>query len=352
MTEPIIRPIRTEDWPDYWETRTQPNVIWGTLQIATLPRDLVKAQSGPQFNNHVFVAEVDGKVVGSCGLHGSTSPRARHRFGLGMSVHDAYQGRGLGKRLMAAALDLADNYLGAERVELDVYTDNTRAIHLYKSFGFEEEGVLRAMAFRDGAYVDAVQMGRLKGRAAAAPRTVAPALTPGLPGGGSHPDDLNIRSVRPEDAPAIHAIFLQRGVLANLNRAPSLHLDEVRKEVTGLNWGQHLVVAETEGQVIGAAYLSQGRPGRRQHVGTIEWIAVDEAWQGRGVGTMLLQFLLNLADRWVNLKRVEWQAVADATLGLALAKRFSFETEAVLRSAFFRDGQFVDVCLLGRTAGG
>ncbi|HYG58583.1 MAG TPA: GNAT family N-acetyltransferase [Symbiobacteriaceae bacterium] len=350
MTEPIIRPIRSEDWEDHWALRTQPNVVWGTLQLPTLPREVVVAQSGPQANNYVFVAEVDGKVVGSCGIHGSTSPRSRHRFGLGMSVHDAYQGRGLGKRLMAAALDLADNYLGVERVELDVYTDNPRAIHLYKSFGFEDEGIIRSMAFRDGAYVDALQMGRLRGRAAAAPRTVAPPLPSG-PTGRSLPDDLNIRSVRPEDARAIHAIFVQRGVLANLNRIPALHLDEVKKEVSGLNWGQHMVVAETQGRVIAAAYMNQGRPGRRQHVGIIEWIAVDLEWQGCGVGTSLLQFLLNLADRWVNLKRVEWHVVADAALGLTLGHRFEFKTEAILRSAFFRDGQFVDVCVMGRMVG-
>jgi putative acetyltransferase len=47
------------------------------------------------------------------------------------------------------------------RIELTVYTDNHRAIKLYQKFGFQEEGVRRAYALRDGVYVDALAMGRL-----------------------------------------------------------------------------------------------------------------------------------------------------------------------------------------------
>ena len=57
---------------------------------------------------------------------------------------------------------MTDNWLNIRRVELDVYTDNLRAVHLYKKFGFEIEGVRRSLAFRDGEYVDAYHMARLR----------------------------------------------------------------------------------------------------------------------------------------------------------------------------------------------
>jgi putative acetyltransferase len=41
---------------------------------------------------------------------------------------------------MENILDLADNWLMLVRIELDVIEDNERAIHLYRSFGFEVEG--------------------------------------------------------------------------------------------------------------------------------------------------------------------------------------------------------------------
>ncbi len=64
---------------------------------------------------------------------------------------------------MRAALDLAQNWLGLTRIELKVYTDNPAGIALYKKCGFEIEGTHRRYAFRDGGYVDAYSMARLKG---------------------------------------------------------------------------------------------------------------------------------------------------------------------------------------------
>lgn len=79
-----------------------------------------------------------------------------------MAVHDEWQGKGIGTALMSAGLDMADKWLNLTRLELEVYTDNEAAIHLYERFGFEREGTLRQHAFRDGAYVDSYMMARLR----------------------------------------------------------------------------------------------------------------------------------------------------------------------------------------------
>jgi len=64
--------------------------------------------------------------------------------------------------LIAAMVDLADNWLGLRRIELSVYTDNAPAIHLYGKFGFVIEGTARQFALRNGVYVDAHMMARLR----------------------------------------------------------------------------------------------------------------------------------------------------------------------------------------------
>ncbi len=140
-----------------------PGVIAGTLQ---LPFRSVETWRGRLSTAdplvHGLVAELDGRVVGSLTLHVEANPRRRHTGGLGMGVHDDYQGRGVGSALVAAALDLADNWLGLERLELTVFVDNAPAIALYKKFGFEIEGTARRFAWRNGAYVDAYTMARLR----------------------------------------------------------------------------------------------------------------------------------------------------------------------------------------------
>lgn len=109
-----------------------------------------------------LVAELDGELVGSLGLHPvEHQVRRRHVALLGISVVDAAQGRGVGSALMQAALDYADRWAQILRIELTVYTDNQRAIALYRRFGFEHEGTHRAYALRDGAYADVHAMARL-----------------------------------------------------------------------------------------------------------------------------------------------------------------------------------------------
>jgi L-phenylalanine/L-methionine N-acetyltransferase len=109
-----------------------------------------------------LVAEVDGRVVGTLGLHVETTPRRRHCGGIGIAVHDRFQGQGVGTALLAAAIDLADNWLGLHRLELQVYPDNAGGVRIYEKFGFVVEGTARDFALREGVFVDALVMARLR----------------------------------------------------------------------------------------------------------------------------------------------------------------------------------------------
>ena len=116
--------------------------------------------------DYLLVAEANGEVVGNCGLHvASRSPRRRHAGYIGMSVRDDWHGKGVGTALMSAVVDIADNWLNYRRLELTVYTDNEAALALYRKFGFAIEGTLREYSFRDGEYVDAYTMARIRGNA-------------------------------------------------------------------------------------------------------------------------------------------------------------------------------------------
>ena len=100
-------------------------------------------------------------VVGHASLFTtSTSPRRMHVRGLGIAVASAWQGQGVGNQLMHALLNWADNWAGVLRIELNVYADNHPAIALYQRHGFVQEGLMRAMALKDGVYADLLAMAR------------------------------------------------------------------------------------------------------------------------------------------------------------------------------------------------
>jgi L-phenylalanine/L-methionine N-acetyltransferase len=128
-------------------------------------RKQLEGNEAPGNGDMVLVA-IDGEQVVACGgLHGmGTNLRRRHAAMLGISVARQAQGKGVGRALMTELTRYADNWGHLLRIELTAFTDNHKAIGLYRRFGFEEEGILRAYALRDGAYVDAIAMARLHPR--------------------------------------------------------------------------------------------------------------------------------------------------------------------------------------------
>ncbi|WP_425376416.1 GNAT family N-acetyltransferase [Rhizobium sullae] len=157
-----IRALRASDIEAVTALINLPGFRFGTLR---LPYQTVE-ETRKRFENtgpgHVsLVAELNGQVVGDAGMtryHG----RRSHVASLGMGVHDDFAGEGIGSALLAELIDTADNWLNIKRLELTVYTDNAAAIALYKKFGFEQEGVLKAFAFRAGSYADAYTMARVR----------------------------------------------------------------------------------------------------------------------------------------------------------------------------------------------
>ena len=161
-TDILIRALEPGDLPDLTEAWNQPLAYAGTLQLPyTSLESRQKRHAGNPAGLVRLVAVVDGKVIGSIGLSRFENRRS-HAGEFGMAVHDAYAGRGAGTALLAAIINLADNWLQLKRLELSVYADNARAIALYKRFGFEREGLHRAYAWRDGAFVDSISMARLR----------------------------------------------------------------------------------------------------------------------------------------------------------------------------------------------
>ncbi|MDB5463816.1 MAG: GCN5-related N-acetyltransferase protein [Phenylobacterium sp.] len=158
----LIRAMEPADVPDLTEAWNQPGAYAGTLQLPHTSVDSrQKRFAGKPPGQTNLVAVIEDKVIGVIFLAREENRRS-HVGSIGMAVHDAYAGRGVGTALMAAVIDLADNWLQLKRLELGVYADNARAIALYERFGFEREGLNRAYSWRAGAYADSLMMARLR----------------------------------------------------------------------------------------------------------------------------------------------------------------------------------------------
>ncbi len=158
----ILRASRPEDAEALTDLSNLPGYRHGTMRLpfGRVADTRSWLESSAEGKVHL-VALRAGTLVGSANLT-SFPGRRRHAGLIGMGVHDAHVGQGIGSLLLGALLDTADRWLDLKRIELTVYSDNRPAIRLYERFGFEREGYLKGFAFRDGAYADAFAMARCR----------------------------------------------------------------------------------------------------------------------------------------------------------------------------------------------
>nr|CAP47536.1 putative integron gene cassette protein [uncultured bacterium] len=99
------------------------------------------------------------RIIGWCDVISFKQCEMKHVGTLGMGVLPAYRGRGIGQELIERCI-LQCKTFGLEKIELEVWSDNSVAHALYRKNGFVEEGVrLRARKI-DGRYQDAITMRR------------------------------------------------------------------------------------------------------------------------------------------------------------------------------------------------
>jgi ribosomal protein S18 acetylase RimI-like enzyme len=102
------------------------------------------------------VAEVDGRMVGQCEV--SVGPGRKSHVGtLGISVKQGYRDVGIGQELMREAERHAGK-LGVEKIVLEVFATNDRAIHVYERMGYRVVGRVPGEIRYKGDYVDGLNM--------------------------------------------------------------------------------------------------------------------------------------------------------------------------------------------------
>ncbi len=338
-----IRAFTEEDLPAATAIRNLPGARWGTLATPyeSLERWRKHRAANPQPDNLHLVACHAGQVIGTAMLFPNQLKRRAHVASIGINIHDDWVGKGAGTALFAALIDAADNWLGLKRLELHVYTDNPAAIALYQKFGFEIEGREIQDAFRTGAYVDSYIMSRLRGDLPKDTSAPPPRPEPAPAG------PVTLRAAEPEDLPAITALMNLPGVRHGTLRTPFVSPDELKHLTNPSDPSTKSVLAIQNDTPIGIGMLTIAK-GRRAHIGDVALMAVHDAHTGNGIGTSLLNALIDTADNWLNLRRLTLNVFADNKAAITAYSRAGFTPEATLRADAFRNGAYADAVAMAR----
>lgn len=160
--------------------------------------------------------------------------------------------------------------------------------------------------------------------------------------------DLRIRHVEARDSVALQELHGLREAYFGTLQLPYPAEDDWKQRLENIPPGSKTLVAEIDGKVIGQAGITYlAKSPRRRHVGELG-MAVHTEWRRKGVGSALLEALVDLADNWINVTRLELRVFTDNDAAIALYKKFGFEVEGTHREFAFRNGEYADVYSMAR----
>jgi L-phenylalanine/L-methionine N-acetyltransferase len=160
--------------------------------------------------------------------------------------------------------------------------------------------------------------------------------------------NIEIRRAEPGDYKAVQQVHAQPKALRGTLQLPFPSEEMWKKRLESMTEGVYALVACIDGEVVamGGFDLFTKSP-RRAHAGYIG-LAVHDKWQSKGVGTALMRALIDLADKWLNLSRIELTVFTDNEPAIKLYKKLGFVIEGTHKKYAFRDGEYADCYAMAR----
>lgn len=157
--------------------------------------------------------------------------------------------------------------------------------------------------------------------------------------------DIQIRHLEATDSHDIFDIYRHPSVSENTSQKPYLSSDQVERL---FGHSDHFtLVAELSEKVVGHITLFMTTKVRDRHSAGLG-IAIHPEAQGKGIGKALMQEVVNQADNWLNLVRLELEVHADNHSAIVLYERVGFQLEGTKRLSTFKAGKYIDMLLMSR----
>lgn len=159
--------------------------------------------------------------------------------------------------------------------------------------------------------------------------------------------EIIVRPTTVEDAAALVEIYSQPKAQRETLQLPNPSVAMWVNKLSNLPVGMYSYVAEVDGKVVGNIGFQHSQRPRTAHIGSFG-LGVHDSFHGIGVGSKLIETVIELADNWLNVRRIQIEVNADNEAAIGLYKKHGFEVEGEAVDGSFRNGEFINTYYMAR----
>ena len=160
-------------------------------------------------------------------------------------------------------------------------------------------------------------------------------------------DKIEVRHSGAADAEQIRHLYAEPSVYADTLQLPFPSAATWAARLGALPDGSYSLVACRGPEVLGQLGLSLETGPRRRHAAHFG-MGVKGSVRREGVGSALLAAAVDMAEKWLAVRRLELLVYCDNHAAIGLYEKFGFRAEGTLRGYAFRNGTFVDARIMSR----
>ncbi|HEY3178625.1 MAG TPA: GNAT family N-acetyltransferase [Casimicrobiaceae bacterium] len=162
-------------------------------------------------------------------------------------------------------------------------------------------------------------------------------------------NELEVRHSHAADIEQIRLIYAEPSNYAATLQLPFPPPSLWEKRLGALADGSFSLVACRADEILGQLGIEVHKNPRRRHAAHLG-MAVKASARRQGVGSALVAAAVDLAERWLAVRRIELEVYTDNVAAIGLYSKFGFVVEGTLKQYAFRNGVFVDVHVMSKIA--
>ncbi|CAH0528886.1 GNAT family N-acetyltransferase [Vibrio hippocampi] len=159
--------------------------------------------------------------------------------------------------------------------------------------------------------------------------------------------NIIIRPTEVADAKGISELYSQPKAQRETLQLPLPSTALWQERLSNIPQGLYSYVAELDGKIVGNIGFEHSQRPRTAHCASFG-IGVHDEYHGMGIGSQLIETILELADNWLNVLRIQIEVTVDNKAAIALYSKYGFEIEGEAQYSVYRDGDYVSTYYMAR----